>query len=205
LILGRRSPSLFIAFGFGSVVALLWVFEWSRDQFARITLPFDVALGTLYVLIVALLWPKTRDRFPTIGRLLISLNLAIAAYSILTAAFHAVPMRLQDGSIAQACIVICALVWDVLTSGGITRPHSARFPRNARTSFFIAYVSLVALLVMMSSAMTMMNPKVPGTSIEGFFDSEFIVYLGMQLFGGPMLICLFFIRMRAVLQSGWQA
>jgi hypothetical protein len=200
LIAGPRSPVAFLAFGFGSVIAVLWLFEWSRDTFGSVTLPFNVSLGTLGFLIIALLWPKTRDRFPVIGRMLISLNLAIAAYSIVSSVFLSVPMRLHDGTIVQASIVIAALAWDVLTSGSITRPHSDRFPHNARTSFFIAYVSLVALFVMMSSAMTLANPKVPGTNLEDVFDSELFVYLGLLLFGGPMLIFLFFIRMRAVLQ-----
>lgn len=200
LIVGRRSIEYYLFFGYGSTVGVFWFINFTNHGQTLHTAPFGVAFGSLVFLAVAALWPKTRDRLGAVCGLLIAVNLAFGGYALLASIFLAAPTRFAEGSILQALIVLVALGWDILTSGNVTNRQSERVPRNARVSFFIGYVSLVALLVMMSSASSFV---VPGTAkpIEHVFESEGFVAVGLILFGAPLLLFIFAVRMREILAA----
>jgi uncharacterized membrane protein YwzB len=200
LTVGRRSSGYFLFFGYGSLVAVFWLIGFNEQGQELVAAPFGVALGSLIFLVVAALWPKTRDRFGAVCRLLVSLNLAIAAYELVAIVFLAGADH-PEGSLPQALIVVMALGWDVLTSGEITNSHSARLPRNARVSFYIAYVSLVALLVMVTSSSSIVVFTAERAVGPALFKSETFVGYGLLLFGAPLLLLVFAIRMRAVLAA----
>jgi hypothetical protein len=128
----------------------------------------------------------------------VATNLGIAGYTMVAFLFVAAPAHFEEGSLLQALVVLSALGWDVLTSKNVTLRHSAGVPRNARVSFFIAYVSLVGLFVMLSSASSLLQPGT-AKAIEHVFDSETFVAAGLHLFGAPLLLFVFAVRMRSIL------
>ncbi len=195
---GRGSEHAFVLYGYGASVSVIWFIDFSTSGDTIVVVPFGVALVSLLVVVIAFLWPKTRDRFADVCELLIATNLAFAGYALLAAVFMGAPTTFEEGSLLQALIVIVALGWDVLTSGHVTLRESPALPRPARVSFFVAYICLVALLVMMSSAASFV---IPGTTtpVEHVFESEGFVAVGLHLFGAPMLLFLFAVRMRAML------
>ncbi|MGP6157395.1 MAG: hypothetical protein ACLPYS_07795 [Vulcanimicrobiaceae bacterium] len=201
LSVGRRSIACFLFFGYGSIVAIFWLMGFDAQGSELVTAPFGVALASPMVLAVAALWPKTRERFRAVCRLVISLNLAIAAYVLVAIVFLAGPERFPENSLPQVLIIIMAIGWDMLTSGEITNAHSARCPRDARISFYIAYVSLIALLVMVSSASGIVVFSAVHAVGPAAFNSKTFVGYGLLLFGAPLLLLLFAVRMRSVLAA----
>jgi hypothetical protein len=72
------------------------------------------------------------------------------------------------------------------------------FPRLARVAVFLAYISSVALLVMVSTASELINPFT-GQPVEGIFESEPMVAVGLILFGAPFIFLIATLRIRNLL------
>jgi hypothetical protein len=197
-IFGRRSTETFVLFGFGTTVGVWWFVNFSNQGLTLFEAPLGIAFVTPIVLFVVAVWPKTRDRFTAVCNLIVATNLGIAGYTMVAFLFVAAPAHFEEGSLLQALVVLSALGWDVLTSKNVTLRHSAGVPRNARVSFFIAYVSLVGLFVMLSSASSLLQPGT-AKAIEHVFDSETFVAAGLHLFGAPLLLFVFAVRMRSIL------
>jgi hypothetical protein len=195
---GRRSEDAFVFLGYGSTVSVVWLTYCLNPGDSLKMAPFGVGVGTLTLLLVALIWPKTRSRFSQICKLLIATNLAFSAYALVAGAFG-VPSSFEAGTVLQALIVFVALGWDILTSRHVTLNESPAFPRTARVSFFVAFISTVALLVMMTSVIHL-HPSSPAEAAP-LFESEGYVRLGLYMFGAPMLLYLFAVRMRGILAT----
>jgi hypothetical protein len=197
-IFGRRSAETFVLFGFGATVGVWWFVNFSNQGLTLFEAPLGIAFVTPIVLFVVAAWPKTRDRFTAVCNLIVATNFGIAGYTMVAFLFVAAPAHFEEGSLLQALVVLLALGWDVLTSKNVTLRHSAGVPRNARVSFFIAYVSLVGLFVMLSSASSLLQPGT-AKAMEHVFDSETFVAAGLHLFGAPLLLFVFAVRMRSIL------
>jgi hypothetical protein len=197
-IFGRRSADTFVLLGFGATVGVWWFVNFSNQGLTLFEAPLGIAFMTPIVLFVVAVWPKTRDRFAAICNVIVATNLGIAGYTLVAFLFVAAPAHLEEGSLLQALVVLLALGWDVITSKNVTLRHSEGVPRSARASFFIAYVSLVGLFVMLSSASSLLQPGT-AKAIDHVFDSETFVAAGLHLFGAPLLLFIFAVRMRSIL------
>jgi hypothetical protein len=95
-------------------------------------------------------------------------------------------------SLAQALIVLAALVWELAFSGvTMTNADSRRFPRHARVLVFCGYIMLVATTVLFFSSLHVQSS---GTRLEPVFESELWAQRGIVVLAAPMLVTLLVVR-----------
>ncbi|HUA34445.1 MAG TPA: hypothetical protein VMA09_12625 [Candidatus Binataceae bacterium] len=196
---GGRSRHRFAFFGLGASIGMMWFLDYSSHGEAFVDVYYSVAVGTLLMLLFALV--RRIPRFVGYGMLLCELNICFLLYGLLVLAFLSArgsPGRL---TVPQALVVFAALAWDILSSGEIaSNVHTTRVPRLARVSFFFAYVISVALLVMASTTSHLVNPF-NAKEVEGLFESEPLVATGLALLGAPFFIFIYSLRIRHLLES----
>lgn len=85
--------------------------------------------------------PASRGPLQLALRLLIGLPVLTLIFAVFD-----VPIdQSSDFSVAQALVLLCALLWDVAMLGAlITNLHGRHFPRNIRVLLYLGYVMLVA-------------------------------------------------------------
>ena len=90
----------------------------------------------------------------------------------------------SDNSVkAQAVIVLAALTWDLMTSGGLTNEASAAFPQLSRLALFGAYVIAVAAGVLLLSPLRATGPLITRQA----FTPELYPQLGILILGVPIV------------------
>jgi hypothetical protein len=203
LIFGRRSERMLIRLAYGAAVGL-FIFHYYSSQGSNIVLIIDaVAIGSVLLLIFARLSRKMRQHYASACLIVADVNLAFFAYALLATLFLGLGGHGNGGALSsgQALIVLAALAWDILSSGeAITNRHTDTFPRLSRVAIFIAYIVSVALLVMVSTAGEFVDP-INGEAVEGLFDSERLVALGLVLFGAPFIFVMGALRFRNLLAA----
>lgn len=117
--------------------------------------------------------------------LLFALNGGLLVVAIMAALYQgALSVRF---SVAQAVIVLLALLWDTTMSGEqITNVEGTRFPRPARVLLFLGYIMLVAAAVLYFSSWQVGATGTQG--VEPVFESEFWPRAGLLGLGMPLLL-----------------
>jgi hypothetical protein len=200
-VLGTRSSAILVALAYGVTVGM-FIFHYYASHGSNIVLIVTaVAMGSLLYLLFAPLSRKLRHHYGEVCLIVADLNLAFVAYALIAALFLSMGSRRDTEalSVGQAMIVLAALAWDIVSSGeAITNRHTETFPRLSRVAMFIAYIISVALMVMVSSAGHLVSPA-NGEAIEGVFESEPLVGLGLILFGAPFIFVMAALRVRNLL------
>jgi hypothetical protein len=197
---------------FAATVGMIWcwlyislVFLGSTDVSVEHDVTVSVAIGSAVLIGLAGRRRISRARFAQLCSLLAQANLAFALYALVVRFFDS--MGVEPGLMSgdQALIILLALGWDILISGeSITNNDSTGFPRLARVSIFMAYIVLVAVLVMLSTASDVINP-VTVVSMGNIFESERLVANGLSLFGSGLLILMLTLRLRSFVMDFQQA
>jgi hypothetical protein len=176
--------------------AILFGLDWGAWQGLRLTgVQETVAVVTLVWLLFVVVSPRRRRHYlrPTV--LLLGLNIALqfmAWIYELYARSLSVDRRL---TVLQAVIFLLALVWDVLMSGeSLTNRGSSTVPRHSRVLMYFGYVMLVAAAILFFSSL---HAQGSGSIIEPQFESDFWPQSGLGLFGTPLVVTLFLLRLSA--------
>lgn len=197
----RRAPNTFAALTFAAWTGVMWFHYFSSGGRNIVIVQIAVAWGSVLWLVGAALFKSSRAKYGLICRLVLSLNLSFALYAAIVVLFFMTKGEGSGLTIWQALIVLGALGWDILTSGGaITNTHTDALPRLARVCFFLSYVISVALMVLVSVSSELTNPMT-GRAVEGIFESEPLVATGLILFGPPFFFAIFSLRVRAAFRS----
>ncbi len=192
--LGRRWPRMLASIVFAVWVGVLWFHYYASHGSNVVYLLDAVALGSLIWLGLAPWFATARTTYGVLCRLLADLNLSFALYAAVATAFFMAKGEGGALTLWQALIVLAALGWDIFTSGeAITNRHSFAFPRLARVCFFLSYVISVALLVLLSTSSELVLPS-NGRNVEGVFESEPLVALGLVLFGPAFFLAMMTLR-----------
>jgi hypothetical protein len=154
-----------------------------------------VALGALglvgYLALRRRLGPASAGPLRLALGLLIGLQVLALIFGVFDVAIE------QSGhfSVAQALLLLCALLWDVAMSGAlITNLHGRHFPRHTRVLLYLGYVMLVATAMLYY---TTQHVAGTGESTESLFESERYPQLGVLLLGIPLLGTLFVVNLGA--------
>jgi len=95
-------------------------------------------------------------------------------------------------SIAQAVILVLALLWDITMSGeAVTNGSNRWFPRHARVSLYFGYVILVVAAILYYSSLRL---PAGGGAVEPQFESDVWPQAGLVILGVPLLVTLFAMR-----------
>ena len=118
--------------------------------------------------------------------LLLTLNIALQVLAWLYR-LYSQGESLARLSIAQALVILFALVWDVVVSGErITNRHGRLVPRHSRVLLYLGYIMLVATAVLFFSAVR----GGAGGSAHPLFESEMWPQIGLVLLGVPFVVTL---------------
>lgn len=199
---GRRSPQRFVHFSYGALVGFFWFFYFASEGRNLTLFAAAVAMGSIVFLGVVSLLKSTRPRLGQIAARLAELNIAFTAYILILTWFLSGTGGGETSlSLGQALVVFAALGWDIVSSGdAITNKHSSTFPRIARVCFFFTYIITVSLFVLLASSSDLVNP-ITGAAVEGVFDSDKLVAVGLGLFGPAFFFLVFGLRMRGIRQA----
>lgn len=151
-----------------------------------------VALGSLAV--VGWLAARRRLTPRTAGliALLLGLNIALQIVAWIFDGYSHASDLSGRLSVAQAVIVLLALLWDVTMSGEeITNVHGHFFPRHTRVLLFFGYVVLVATMVLYFSSLQV---QATGAAVEAQFETEMWPQSGLLGLGVPLLLSLFVLK-----------
>jgi hypothetical protein len=122
------------------------------------------------------------------GTLLLGLQIVAWIYGLFTASADASGRF----SIAEAVILVLALMWDIAFSGEtITNGGNRWIPRHARVSLYFGYVMLVVADILYFSSLRFPG----GAQVEAQFESDTWVQSGMIELGVPLLLTLFIVKM----------
>ncbi len=95
-------------------------------------------------------------------------------------------------SIAQAVILVLALLWDIAMSGeAVTNGGNRWFPRHARVSLYFGYVILVLAAILYFSSLQL---PAGGGAVESQFESDVWPQAGLIILGVPLLVTLFAVK-----------
>ncbi|MHB8719147.1 MAG: hypothetical protein ACYDAC_09705 [Candidatus Dormibacteria bacterium] len=157
------------------------------DGFRGVT----AALSLLGLAVTALWW---RGQLARLAALLLTLNAGLQLVTWIIALYSGAQ---QAGrfSLAQAAIIVIALLFDVTASGNsITNQDSRAFPRHARILLFLGYIVMTAVAVTYFSSE---HVQATQATVEAQFESEAWVQFGLTLLGAPLLATLFLLRRRS--------
>ena len=125
------------------------------------------------------------------GTLLLGLQIVAWIYGLFAASTDASGRF----SIAQAVILVLALMWDIAFSGEtITNGGNRWVPRHARVSLYFGYVMLVVANILYFSSLRFPS----GGQVEAQFESDSWVQSGMIELGIPLLLTMFLVKL-----GGW--
>jgi hypothetical protein len=98
-------------------------------------------------------------------------------------------------SVAQAVVLILAVVWDVALSGEtITNRHGRFFPRQTRVLLHLGYEMLVATAIVY---FTSLQVQATGAGFADSFESDTWPRLGVVVLGLPLVLTLAAVRLAA--------
>jgi hypothetical protein len=198
---GQRTEKLLVQLAYGSAIGMFF-FHYYSSHGENIVLIVDaVAIGSLLFLGFSRLSRKMRANYASVVWIIADLNVAMLGYFALATLFLSLSGHGHEEAfgLPQALIILVALAWDLVSSGeSITNRHSYAFPRLARVALFIAYVTSVALLVMVATAGRFVHP-LSGETIANIFNSEGLVGVGLVMFGAPLIFIMAMLRLRNVL------
>jgi hypothetical protein len=161
-----------------------------------------IAIGGGTWLVLALVSRKARAVYGHACSIIATLNISfVLCWTLSNIVVYAAVEQHHSGiiSLVQALIICAALAWDIMSSGAaITNKHTETFPRLARVAMFTAYIASVALFVMVSASSHLTDP-INGDSF--IFESEGLVGVGLQLFGGPLIFLMAVLRLRNLLSA----
>lgn len=128
-------------------------------------------------------------------RLALGLLIGLQVLALIFGAFDVAIEQSGHFSVAQALLLLCALLWDVAMSGAlITNVHGRHFPRHTRVLLYLGYVMLVATAMLYY---TTQHVAGTGAPVESLFESERYPQLGVLLLGIPLLGTLFIVNLGA--------
>jgi hypothetical protein len=127
-----------------------------------------------------------------VGTLLLGLQVVSWVYGLFSNALDASGRF----SIAQAVILVVALLWDIAMSGEtLTNGGNRLVPRHARVALYFGYVLLTVVNILYFSSLQM---PVSGAQVEAQFESDAWVQSGVIILGIPLLLTMFLVELR-----GW--
>lgn len=132
-IFGRHSSKLFVFSGFGSSVGIPGFPDFSSHGEALVQVPDAVAMGSVILLLVALLGRK-HIQIVNYIMLLCKLNLCFALYGLVVLAFLPTKGGLGSLTVTHAPIVLMALAWDVISSAETIAMSTPRISHESRAS-----------------------------------------------------------------------
>ena len=137
--------------------------------------------------------PQRRGRLGVPLRLLLSLTIALWIVNWLENLYGQAQAAGARFSVAQAVVILLALIWDVTMSGeSITNRGNRWLPRHSRVLLFLGYVGLVAVAILYFSSL-----QADGTAVEAQFESEVWPQAGLILLGVPVILTAFAVRIGA--------
>lgn len=147
---------------------------------------------------------RRRSRHATAAeglRLIAVLNIALTGIFLLGAWLYGwMRAQAESEAIAAAIIVVVALIWEVLNSGGMVTHSSGRiFPQRSRLLLFLGYVSMVVCgTLFWGSAVA---PDEYQEIIHVYADTDLFVQVGIVTFAPAFLLTLFILRFGRWLES----
>ncbi len=152
-----------------------------------------VAVGTLAALVWLAVTRRLTASFTEPLALLFLVNVALIAIQLLDKAIASGRHSGNQFSIAQAVLVLVALVWDIVMSGeAITNRHNRHFPRHTRVFVYLGYITAVATAVLFFSSF---HFQTTNHLLEPQFESEALVEDGLIFLGSALVIALFVLRL----------
>jgi hypothetical protein len=150
------------------------------------------AITTLVILGWMMITRKTIDELRYPLWLLLSLNISLLAMSLL-ALVYAFVLENSERHVVEAVIVAIAVFGELLLSGhSVTNVDSAWFPRRSRILLFFSFVVWTLALYVFLTAMH--GPAERLRDFKFIGNPEFVVYVGISVFGPAMLWALFILR-----------
>jgi hypothetical protein len=202
-VFGRRSDAQFVHFAYGALVGFFWFFNFASQGDNILLVVGSAGVGSIVFLGVAALLGSTRPRLAQVSARLAEMNISLAAYACIFVWF--LTDSAEGGaplSLWQALFIFALLGWDIVSSGdAITNKHTESFPRIARVCFFFTYIITVSVFVLLASSSELMNP-ITSAPVEGVFDSDKLIAVGLALFGPAFFFLIFGLRMRGIRQAG---
>lgn len=148
-------------------------------------------LALLYVLF--LLVTRRMGRAGPPLRLVLVLLLGLVGLRILYDVVFAQALSASRLSLAQALVLLLALMWDVAMSGEhLTNQHGRHVPRHSRVLMYFGYTILVATAVLFFSSLR--------GGAHSAFESDMWPQLGILLMGLPLLLTFFIVNVGAWLR-----
>ena len=202
-VFGRRSDAQFVHFAYGALVGFFWFFNFASQGDNILLVVGSAGVGSIVFLGVAALLGSTRPRLAQVSARLAEMNISLAAYACIFVWF--LTDSAEGGaplSLWQALFIFALLGWDIVSSGdAITNKHTESLPRIARVCFFFTYIITVSVFVLLASSSELVNP-ITGAPVEGVFDSDKLIAVGLALFGPAFFFLVFGLRMRGIRQAG---
>ncbi|HEY6249369.1 MAG TPA: hypothetical protein VI685_05380 [Candidatus Angelobacter sp.] len=138
-------------------------------------------------------WPARNLAEPL--RLILLLNVGtLGLYWLYAVLYAGARKAAEDTVMIDACVILVALVWDILVSGhSITNVDGKWFPRRSRVYLFFGYVMLIVATVLFWGSVHGKEESLQVAHI--YADPEGLVQMGIALYGPAMLLTLFILRM----------
>jgi hypothetical protein len=155
-----------------------------------------VDLGTLVVVGWLTLRRRPAPYLVELAALLLTLNVGLLILTWRSAIYDAAQKLSNASTMAQAIVILLAVLWDVTMSGKtITNVSGRLFPRHSRVLLYFGYIMLV------STAVLYFSGPWSGTVGEGIdaagwprFETELWPQNGLVALGVPLLLSVFAIH-----------
>jgi hypothetical protein len=188
----------FLGYGFSNWFGLFtgdlhlpkWVLATTLEG-VTMTVAAVAVVGVLFMAVTR----RLTARYVPLLRLVLVLLLGLVLLRLLYGFVFAQALAAgKQFTIAQALVLMLALLWDAVMSGeNLTNRRGHHVPRHSRVLMFFGYIMLVA------TAVLFLNSRVGGK--EGSeFESDVWPQLGIQLMGLPLLVTFFFVNVGAWLR-----
>lgn len=177
---------------FVAPIPILMIFTDIAEQSQPIVVTFwsvQLLIAAMTVVWLALLVVRRRLRDVSMTRLksIFALNVSLVFVTWISALFG--EQRGVRIGVIQGVIVLMALLWDVLMSGGsITNRAGRWFPRHARVLAYLGYIMVTAAAILNFSSWRV---QATGAPLASELETDLWVQQGMVDFGVPVLLTVF--------------